>query len=452
VAVDANGNVIVTGTSNGDYLTTAYSAAGVPLWTNRYNGGRATGIAVDANGNVFVLGTVSGGVYLTIAYSESGVPLWTNRYPGAAGRTDLGRAVVVDGSGNVLVAVASISRTGFDYATIKYSGAGVPLWTNRYDGIGYVDGHDFPNCMAVDGSGNVYVAGSSYGGGTLDDFVTIAYSSAGVPLWTSRININRYDSVNAIAVASNGNVIITGSSYNEFTWQYVTMAYSGNGTVLWVRNHGQLTYAGNTLALDQSGNVFVTGLTQGPGGGDFNYAYLTFAYSSAGVPRWTNTYSGPQRQAAPADIAVDRSGNVIVTGYSHESGGSFDYLTIAYSGAGMPLWTNRYSGPKNGDDRASALTVAPDGAIYVTGTSGGDYATVKYITSQLSIGPLLPGAPDANLSLLAAPNSSWTIQRALQLSGGWTNVGTVVTDTNGFGLLQDTPRPAGGAFYRARQP
>ena len=282
--------------------------------------------------------------------------------------------------------------------------------------------------------------------------MTIAYSSAGVPLWTSRININRYDSVNAIAVASNGNVIITGSSYNEFTWEYVTIAYSGIGTLLWEKHYGLLPYAGNTLALDQSGNVFVTGLTRGTGSGDPNYAYLILAYSSAGVPLWTNSYSGPQSQAAPADIAVDRSGNVIVTGYSLESGGNFDYLTIAYSGAGMPLWTNRYSGFRNGDDRASALTVGPDGAIYVTGTSGGDYATIKYITSQLSIGPLLPGALDANLSLLAAPNSSWTIQRAVTLPGAWTNLGTVLTDTNGFGLFQDAPRPAGGAFYRARQP
>jgi hypothetical protein len=451
VAVDANGNVFVTGTSNGDYLTTAYSAAGVPLWTNRYYSAAAAAIAVDANGNVFVTGS-SVGDYLTIAYSGAGVLLWTNRYNGPGGN-DVPTALVVDGSGNVLVTGRSIGTPWgtWDYATVKYSGAGVPLWTNRYD-IGGPFGHDYANCMAVDASGNVYVAGSSYGGGTLDDFLTIKYSSAGVPLWTSRININRYDSVSAIAVASNGNVIITGTSYNEFTWEYVTISYSGTGTLLWAKHYGQLTYAGNTLTLDQSGNVFVTGLTRGTGGGDPSYAYVTLAYSSAGVPLWTNSYNGPQSQAAPADIAVDRSGNVIVTGYSLESGGNFDYLTIAYSGAGMPLWTNRYSGPRNPDDRASALTVSPEGAIYVTGTSGGDYATIKYITSQLSIGPLLSGAPNANLSLWAAPNSSWTIQRALELSGAWTNVGTIVTDTNGFGLLQDAPRPTGRAFYRARQP
>ena len=451
VTVDANGNVIVTGTSNGDYLTIAYSGAGVPLWTNRYYGATAAGIAVDANGNVFVTGN-AGGDYLTIACSAAGVLLWTNRYNGTGGGNDFPTAVVVDGSGNVLVTGRSIGTPWgtFDYLTIKYSGDGVPLWTNRYD-IGGPFGHDYANCMAVDASGNVYVSGSSFGGGTLDDFLTIAYSSAGVPLWTHRFNNSYWDRAHAIAVASNGNVIVTGLTVDgAIPREYVTVSYSGTGTLLWSKRFAPVPYlSGQALAVDLSGNVFVSGITQGTGGGDFNHVYLILAYSSAGVPLWTNRYSGSQSRSATTDIAVDRSGTVLVTGWSLESGGSFDYVTIAYTGAGMPLWTNRYNGPGNGSDMAWALTVGPDGAVYVTGDSQGDYATIKYITSQLSIGL---GAPDANLSLWAAPNSSWTIERALQLSGAWTNVGTVVTDTNGFGLLQDAPRPADGAFYRARQP
>ena len=131
----------------------------------------------------------------------------------------------------------------------------------------------------------------------------------------------------------------------------------------------------------------------------------------------------------------------------------FRLILVCHSASAQvrQAWLARYTEP--GEDYVNALVVDSAGNVYVTGqSSGGDYATIKYITSQLSIGPLLPGAPDANLSLLAAPNSSWTIQRALQLPGAWTNVGTVVTDTIGFGLFQDAPRPAGGAFYRARQP
>jgi len=46
---------------------------------------------------------------------------------------------------------------------------------------------------------------------------------------------------------------------------------------------------------------------------------------------------------------VDGSGNVFVTGDSASGSGfdTADYATIAYSNAGVPLWTNRYNGPAN---------------------------------------------------------------------------------------------------------
>jgi hypothetical protein len=59
----------------------------------------------------------------------------------------------VDGSGNVFVTGSSAG----DYATIKYSGAGVPLWSNRHNGSG--NNHDYASAVAVDGSGNVFVTG-----------------------------------------------------------------------------------------------------------------------------------------------------------------------------------------------------------------------------------------------------------------------------------------------------
>jgi len=57
--------------------------------------------------------------------------------------------------------------------------------------------------------------------------------------------------------------------------------------------------------------------------------------------------------------------------------------------------------------------------------------------------------PRMNLTLSAAPNSSWTIERALDLTGPWTNVSALLIGTNGYAESQDAdaPRPAG--FYRA---
>ena len=83
------------------------------------------------------------------------MPLWTNRYNGPGNATDNATAVAVDSSGNVFVTGSSIDSGGFSrFATIKYSSAGVPLWTNRYD-AGY--NSDGATALAVDGSGDEWV-------------------------------------------------------------------------------------------------------------------------------------------------------------------------------------------------------------------------------------------------------------------------------------------------------
>src|SRR6185503_2796655 len=120
--------------------------------------------------------------YVTIAYSGAGVPLWTNCYDGPANNYDRGTAAAVDASGNVFVTGHSVDNSGdSDYVTIAYSGAGVPLWTNRYSGLR--GGYNIARAVAVDRSGNVFVTGSSTGSGNDSDYATIAYSGAGVALW-----------------------------------------------------------------------------------------------------------------------------------------------------------------------------------------------------------------------------------------------------------------------------
>ena len=130
-----------------------------------------------------------------------------------------------------------------------------------------------------------------------------------------------------------------------------------------------------------------------------------------------------------------------------------------YSGAGVPLWTNRYNGPGNGDDRPqtkSSLAIGSDGAVYVAGTSAGlfssDFATVKYVwRPEIAIQLLSTIPPKVNLTLSGAPNSSWAIERALELTGPWANLSALLIGTNGSAQLQDTNSPYPAGFYRARQ-
>jgi len=388
MAVDGSGNVYVTGSSTGtgsDYATIKYSSSGLPLWTNRYNGpvnggDEASAIGVDGSGNVYVTGSSTGSGtgsdYATIKYSSAGVPLWTNRYNGPANNYDAASAIAVDSSGIVHVTGSSFGSTGWDssdYVTIAYSSAGVPLWTNRYNGP--TNAIDSANAIAVDGSGNVYVTGGSgprAGNTVRPDYLTVAYSGAGAPLWT-----NRYDralAAHAIVVDSTGNVYVAGSGYT-------TLAYSSAGVPLWTNRYGD----GNAeaVAVDGTGNVYVTGFS----GNHFDA--VTIKYSSAGVPLWTNRYDSPVRDNDGASaIAVDDSGNVYVAGSSTRRDckgcvSATDFLTIAYTSSGMPLWVRLYNGLGDNWDYATAIAVDDSGNVYVAGWSIGngtsyDYATVKY--------------------------------------------------------------------------
>src|SRR5438477_201646 len=90
--------------------------------------------------------------------------------------------------------------------------------------------------------------------------------------------------------------------------------------------------------------------------------------AQGGIPLWTNRYSQLVNGVNVARaMAVDASGNVIVTGYSGQGAKAYDYATIKYSGLGVPLWTNIYNGPGNDFDDAKAVAVDNSGNVFVTG-------------------------------------------------------------------------------------
>src|SRR4030095_7425839 len=140
-------------------------------WEQRYNGAEnedpsylpAVAVAVDRSGNVVLTGapfsSESDTDYYTAKYAAAdGVLLWEKRYSGPANREDSARAVAVDGTGNVVVTGSSISSgRNADFYTAKYAAAnGALLWEKRYNGLYIGEG---AKALALDGSGNVVVTG-----------------------------------------------------------------------------------------------------------------------------------------------------------------------------------------------------------------------------------------------------------------------------------------------------
>ena len=386
VAVDGAGNVVVTGSSYGsydDYYTAKYAATdGALMWEKRYvrlsSQDIARAIAVDGLGNVVVTG-FSHGDWHTLKYAAvNGALLWEKRYSGPANAYDDAVAVAVDTFGNVVVTGTSAE----DFYTVKYAAAdGALLWEKRYNGP--ANGSDWAAAVTVDASDNVVVTGYSLGTSTYFDFYTAKYAAAdGALLWEKRYNgpANSDDFASAMAVDGFGNVVVTGSSRSYFgDRDFYTVKYAAaDGAPLWESRKERLNSQDepSAVAVDGSGNVVVTGSFNGGGYGLISY---TARYgTSDGTLLWEK-YN--YEESSTSSVAVDTIGNVVVTGTSY-----YDYYTAKYAASsGALLWEKRYNGPGDYQEHMEGrkqLALTPDGGVVVTGTSHSgtdyDYATVKY--------------------------------------------------------------------------
>jgi len=365
------------------------------VWVARYGGpesgeDQAFAITLDTLGNVYVTGRsyVSPGPGInydcvTVKYDSTGQQQWIARYNGPGNGDDEGRAIAVDASGNVYVTGASINASlEYDYVTIKYNSAGQEQWVVRYDAHGTYG--DYAVGIALDASGNVYVTGTSDDGDGISDYATIKYDPAGQQQWVVRYSgpANGGGGATAMALDTSGNIYVTGTTSNGNDSDYATIKYNSAGQQQWVALYdgpagGEIAHA---IALDGSGNVYVTGASQGVGT-DLDYA--TVKYNSAGQEQWARRYVGPSDHDEALSVAIDKQGNVFVTGFSYSSGTSYDYATVKYNSAGQEQWVARYNGPANDTDYGNAIAVDDSGNAYVTGTSIGtvgyyDYATIKY--------------------------------------------------------------------------
>jgi hypothetical protein len=357
LALDRFGNVYVTGggppdSEGSDYLTAKYDASGNRLWGVLYNRSVdspdvATAIATDCAGNVYVTGRSGGGGTTnnraTVKYDPDGNELWVARSEGRFG--DAAQLVAVDSAGNVFVTGGSAHsiNSGYDYLTIKYDASGHQLWQARYSSPAS-NSDDKPRAIAVDTVGNVYVSGESPTPESIGSYATVKYDPLGIQLWTARYEAPAHSPLTLVAMAldGSGNVFVTGSTYNFRTgFDYVTVKYDANGNQVWVARYNSSTNydIAASLTVDRAGSAYVTGVSIGV---DSDYA--TVKYDSNGNQLWVARYNGPVNSNDTATaIGLDSLTNVYVTGYSVGDGTGTDYVTIKYlqyTVEGFPAITN----------------------------------------------------------------------------------------------------------------
>jgi hypothetical protein len=410
IVVDHAGNAIVAGESQGGFLTIKYDPDGEKIWQRSdtfANAGRPFALTVDADDNVYVAGytytgwVATGNTYVFIKYNADGDWQWGGHYDGGGGpMEDVAYGVAVDDSGYVYVTGSSTrdGRPGITTLKLQSNGLFSPTWPSigfgtgvrRYDILEQY-GYQAGVAVAVDGEGNVYVAGiSAPANGAPSDYLTLKYDAAGTEVWCRRYDgpAGQDDSPVAIALDDSANVYVAGTSAapnqsGAVRPDYATIKYDTDGNQKWVaRFNGPADYEDRCagLALDGAGNVYVTGVAC-CASADF----ATIKYDAGGHQVWVAFYDSPTHGTDEATaLAVDNAGCVYVTGKISAGSGGWDYETVKYDALGHECWSIGYSGPDLQGDRPTAIALDDSGNVFVNGTSGSatcwdDWLTVKYV-------------------------------------------------------------------------
>jgi hypothetical protein len=339
VATDAARNIFVVGDFNGtvdfggggltsaggaDIFLAKYDANGFHLWSKRFGStgaDAAHGVAVDADGNVFVTGYFSGtvdfgGGGLTSAggwdiflakYSSSGTHQWSKRF-GSSG-SDLAKRVAVDVPGDVFL-------TGYVGGTVDFGGGEIPF------------GGGFDIFLAKIDSSGAHEWSQVFGGGGIDEGEGLAVDPTG-----SALIIGYFQS----AVDFGGGVL-TGAGFNDIC----VAKFDSDGVHVWSQAFGGASNdIGVGVAADASGNVLVTGLFSGTvdfGGGDLvgiGQDVFVAKYDPGGAHAWSR-HLGQNSPDIGFDVVADASGNAFLTGVV---GGIF---VAKYSPSGDQEWYQEF--------------------------------------------------------------------------------------------------------------
>jgi uncharacterized delta-60 repeat protein len=394
IAVDGTGNSYLAGAvdeggAGSSFAVVKLGPDGAVRWSAHYDGssggvgGQANAVAVDGAGSVYAAGFVHDGVifnqnydYLVVKFGPDGAQRWAHRYNGPGNNWDFATQVVVDGAGNAYVTGFSYGQ-GYDWATLKLGADGALRWERRLSGTGHSD--DRAADMALLPDGHLVVAGvaQNTGDGLTNDAETVAYDADGAIVWRARWTDTAisHELVADLDTDPSGRIAITGTT-QESASPYavptpVTLRYDRTGSLLQtIRSDG-----GSSVDVDAAGSVYVTGFFVAPPA-----TSSVAKFDADGRRVWATPLTlGDGDVLSVPRVAADGTGAVTVAGTVRDtSSGNGDYLTIRFAPDGSERWRHRFGGKAEPgqQDEVAGLAVDGDGDALVTGTSWNGYVSI----------------------------------------------------------------------------
>jgi hypothetical protein len=323
-ALDNNNNVLETGSA----VTVKYDTNGNQLWTAPYKG---LALAVDTNGDVAVTGFDT--IFSTVKINPSGTNLWLQTSPASCGAA-VGQSILADLDGDFYVVgsypfYCDEGVVDYEMLVIKYTSNGGLSWSSTWQTAGALPQVE---AATLDNGNNVYLLADFNAPGP--SFTTFKYDSGGNLAWISFDPTGDFFSRAHALTLDNANdaLVIGQNAYYYPQTQYGAYKINAAGAYVWTNLYPKVptgNSVGTSIAVDQANNVYVTGYS--PGTNSVN-DIVTIKYDPNGNQIWLQRYSSPGNgNAAGNAIAVDNTGNVYVTGYDTTTAGGTEIVTIKYS-------------------------------------------------------------------------------------------------------------------------
>jgi hypothetical protein len=281
----------------------------------------------------------------------------------------------------------------YDIMVAKFDSNGNALWRDQENNpykLYNFSWADRANDMTLDSQGNIYISGSvmtNYAsGGVRGGAVILKLNSNGSLAWGNTIGED-FDTANAIALDNQGNVYVTGEygsdnyNLNQDAW---AAKYNNNGVFQWAIDVvvGSQRDVGEDIAVDNNGNFYIVGRTTQPIPNENKVVstwvrkFKDFGQNAEEDQSWTRKFpvilSSSTQVNTYNSVKTDTAGNVYLAEFQNQATGRDFSLIHKYSSAGNLIWKTPVQGPLDTVVETTDITFDRNGNVIIVGYTIGN--------------------------------------------------------------------------------